>query len=313
MPNLTILGCGLIASAVIDAALDRGETSIRVISRSFPDAYLTDDRIECVFGDVGSGALVDVLEPDSILVVATGSPDPRCPPSKISTLLAPASRAVTEIVEECSKLSGMHVVLTSSGGAGYGPQGVDPIDETTLAQPDTVYGAIKLAEEQLLNVLESTGDNTVTSLRCSTVIGVRRGGYRGQGLVQHAADRFAEGAPVNLFNMGAELRGYIDTQDLAQVILAVGDRPDRKHNVYNACSTNVYSNLDVVKTVAEVMDVEADYTLEPGDPRHIVLDTTRLVDEFAPTFRSLRDSVEEMCSTHMAHNDQGVRPKDGVR
>ncbi len=311
MSDLTILGCGLIASAVIDQAIDGGASSIRVVSRSFPDAYLADDRIECIFGDVGSGALVDIVKPDGILVVATGSPDPRCPPHRISTLLAPAARAITEIVEVCSQLSGLHVVLTSSGGACYGPQGPEPVAETTLAQPNTVYGAIKLAEEQLLNVLEATGDNTVTALRCSTVIGVRRGGYRGQGLVQHAADRFSAGETVNLFNGGTDLRGYIDSADLASLILAVGRRPERAHNVYNACSSNVYTNLEVVETVADVLGVEADYEIQAGDPHHIVLDTTRLVEEFAPTFRPLEHSVRSICEPFK--NDTGDGPKDGVR
>lgn len=277
--RLIVIGCGLVGAAVVDAALRLDSPPpIAIVSRSIPDRFLELPGIESHFGEIGSGVLEPIVRSDDIVVVASGAPDPRCQPANIARLLEPSAKATTEIVKTCSLLSNVHVVHISSGGAVYGMRH-DIANETTAVAPNSVYGAVKASEEVLLGTLRNTNNNRVTILRGSTVYGRRHDTFQGQGLVQLAIDRSANKTPMQLFGNGLDRRGYLLDTDLGAVVIAMVSKPQLTYDVYNMCSGQVLTGIDVVNLVGECVGAEPNIELVDGPSSHIVVDNGRLLAE----------------------------------
>jgi len=277
--RLVVIGCGLVGGAVVDAALKLDwPPPIVIVSRSIPDRFCDLRGVETYFGEIGSGVLEPVLRDDDVLVVASGAPDPRCRPADIERLLEPSARATTEIVKTCSRRWNVHVLHISSGGAVYGMRN-DIANEATAVAPNSVYGAVKASEEVLLGTLRNKNRNRVTILRGSTVYGRRRNTFQGQGLVQLAIDASPSREPIQLFGNGLDRRGYLLDSDLGRVVIAMGSRSHLSHNVYNMCSGQVLTGLDVVRLVGEYTGAEPNVELVDGPSAHIVVDNARLLSE----------------------------------
>lgn len=292
--RLVVVGCGLVGSAIVREALVEVDrfSEIIVLSRSIPEEFIDDDRLSAGIGDVGSGDLDTVLRDGDILVLAAGSPDPRCAPANVNRLLGPSALALTETIQTAAARKDLHIILVSSGGAVYGVRD-EPVAESQAIDPSSVYGAVKASEECMLRPLQGLNGTQVTVVRASTVYGRRRIGFAGQGLVQLAIDRVRSGDEITLFGQGLDRRGYLLDEDFGRLVVELATSEDLRFDTFNLCSGEVFTGAEVVKVVGQVLGQDPIIELQSGINHHIVLDTSRLKAQLPNfSFTPFRTGVE---------------------
>ncbi|WP_077959795.1 NAD-dependent epimerase/dehydratase family protein [Ensifer adhaerens] len=104
---------------------------------------------------------------------------------------------------EAARTAGVKRCVFLSSRAVYGSRLAGTIDETTLAEPDTLYGEVKRAAENHLRAL-ATDDFCATSLRVTGVYGAAGSGKRHKWAELFSA--YLEGRPIEP-RIGTEVHG----------------------------------------------------------------------------------------------------------
>ncbi|HVM27835.1 MAG TPA: NAD-dependent epimerase/dehydratase family protein [Mycobacteriales bacterium] len=118
--------------------------------------------------------------------------------------------------------AGTTVVFASSGGALYGGQGPQVVQEDTPPCPVAPYGKEKLRQEGLLReVAEQTGARVV-ACRMSNVYGLAQGRLSARGLVSTAVRCTRLRQPMTVFVSPDTRRDYLLSSDAAELALEAG-------------------------------------------------------------------------------------------
>jgi len=112
------------------------------------------------------------------------------------------------------------VVLISSGGTVYGDvAGPEPITETQRVAPQSPYGGVMAAVEQLGFAMARSGRVECVVARLSNPYGPGQLPNRGQGLVAAVFDRLSRGEKVEIWGEGGTVRDYVYIEDAARGLL----------------------------------------------------------------------------------------------
>lgn len=170
------------------------------------------------------------------------------------------------------------LVLISSGGTVYGRTGGTPVTEEAPTRPISGYGLGKLMIEHALAFVGRTCGVSYSVLRVSNAVG-RWQNNNAQGIVSIALRAAGDRTPIDVYGGGAQVRDYVDADDVAEALLAAC--LDRRHmdRTWNVGS-------GVGRTVAEMIRLVERLTGRPVPVRHlparpidvasIVLDCTRI-------------------------------------
>ena len=122
-----------------------------------------------------------------------------------------------------------------------------PWREDRACVPSSLYGASKLASEQL-GLLYSAGDMLhFKGLRFAQVIGAgERKGY----LINTLMDNARAGKTQTVFGTGEQRRQYVYVKDVCAAILAAAERPELT-GVFNIAMPGSVSNLELAEAVNE--------------------------------------------------------------
>jgi len=212
------------------------------------------------------------------------------------------------MLEEMVK-QGVSAIVFSSTAAVYGEPKAIPIDEAAETVPLNPYGASKLAFERSLQRFESSGIRSLR-FRYFNVAGALPDGSMGEAhepeshiiprilsalrTGQERFDVFGGDYPTR---DGTCVRDYIHVMDLAQAhrlgleaLVAGGSS-----GVYNLGNGQGYSNLEVVRTCAEVSGHSVEVQIgprRPGDPAVLVASSEKAAAELG--WVADRGSLEEM-------------------
>jgi nucleoside-diphosphate-sugar epimerase len=186
----------------------------------------------------------------------------------------------------------------SSSTSVFGPMSVhgpDPLGEDVKPEPDTIYGATKLAAERLAGLLPFAGSTSAVGLRLPAVYGAGRypGALRA---FTEFVDDVASGRPAR-FEAGPQPYDWIHVGDAADaLLLAYRQRPPR--SIYNVVGHR--STLEeMARAVASHATAPVEITVGgAGDPPAL-MDGSRFERElgFAPRFDLERGIEEYVTST----------------
>lgn len=125
------------------------------------------------------------------------------------------------LIQLCQEFGVKRVVFASSGPAIYGETGDVPVSESHLPNPETPYGAGKLAVEHLLRCMYAHGAPPSTILRYPNVYGPRQLATGVVGVFMRAALR---GEPLKVFSAHEDgsdnsgcVRQYCYVEDVARI------------------------------------------------------------------------------------------------
>ena len=164
----------------------------------------------------------------------------------------------------------------ASSAAVYGDCPVSPITEDSPKQPQSGYGADKLAGELHAWVAARTFGVATAGLRFFNVYGPRQppnSPY--SGVVSIFADRLARREPITVFGDGGQTRDLVHVSDVVQALRQAMARRLPGGPVFNVCTGRAISVLDLAGAIGGLLGVTPEIRFGPpriGEIRHSVGD-----------------------------------------
>jgi len=183
---------------------------------------------------------------------------------------------------EAARSHNVRKVIFSSSAGIFGELKTLPIREDHPAEPDSPYGASKLAGEKMCLAYNKLYDLEVTCLRYFNVYGVNQRYDAYGNAIPIFARRMLRGKPVTIFDDGEQTRDFANAQDVAQAnykaALAEGIS-----GVFNVGSGSRISINRLVELMQEISGTESVVEYGPprkGDVRDSLADSSAARDAF---------------------------------
>ncbi|MGQ4556057.1 NAD-dependent epimerase/dehydratase family protein [Halobellus sp. GM3] len=303
-------GAGFIGSHLAAALVPGNE--VRVLDDcSTGDASRVPDGAEFIRGDVTDGETlsramtgVDTVFHQAAVVSVDRSIEA---PAESHRVNVGGTRAVLER----ARAEDARVVIASSAAV-YGTPSELPVSETCPTDPQSPYGADKLAADAYASVYANVYDLRVVPLRYFNVYGPgQRGPY--SGVVDAFLERAFADEPLSVHGDGEQTRDFVHVFDVVRANLAAAETPYTgvPFNVGTGESVTIRELADIVR---EAVGTDAGVRYEnerPGDVRHSRASTKRARDRLG--FRS-RIPLEAGIDHLVSHRREGERaPLDRER
>ena len=317
-------GAGYIGSISTRVLLDAGHECVVLDTLEKGHADAVDPRAVFMLGDVGDREILDdalpgcdaVMHLAGYIEVAESQTDPERYFRNNSVKPRIMLRAMVS--------HGVHSIVFSSTAAVYGESASVPITEEARTDPVSAYGASKLAFERELESYAAVHGIREVRLRYFNVAGAWEDGSLGEAhspethLIPRVLRAMAAGQSRfevygNDYDTpdGTCVRDYIHVCDLARAHLIALEHPGSggapgTGGVFNLGNGQGYSNLEVVRTCAEVTGREVAVEFGPrraGDPAQLVASSelARHALGWEPERGSLRTIVEDAWRWHSLH------------
>lgn len=187
-----------------------------------------------------------------------------------------------ELFELCATVKVKRVIFPSSGGTVYGRSTPTAFSERDSVEPVSPYAIGKATIESYLRYFKQASNLDSITFRISTAYGERQNLVGNQGVIPIFLNLIKQAKPLPIMGDGQMVRDYIYVKDIAETIANVFDKP-HKHSIYNLASSQPTSLSDLIKIFEQVTGQKTKIEKlppRPFDVSRLVLDTTRLVNEF---------------------------------
>jgi UDP-glucose 4-epimerase len=247
-------GAGFIGSHIVDQLLDAGAERVRVLDdfvrgrRENLEPALRSGRVEVHEGDIRDAGLVDRLTAGADLVFHQAA-------LRITHCAEEPQRAIevmiggTQHVLDSAVRHRVSRVLAASSASVYGEASRLPMDEEHPFNNRTLYGAAKIANEQMLRAYAEMYDLRYLMLRPFNVYGPRMDvhGVYTEVMIRWL-DRLSQGQPPVIFGDGTQTMDFVYVGDVARAYLLAARSP-RTDEVMNAGSGTETSLAELSRMV----------------------------------------------------------------
>ncbi len=203
-------------------------------------------------------------------------------------------------VLEAARTHGIKRVVFSSSAGIFGELKTLPIAEDHPQDPDSPYGASKLAAEKMCLVYNKLYGMKNVGLRYFNVYGLRQRFDAYGNVIPIFAERMLKGETITIYGDGEQTRDFVNVADVAAANVAAAFTPDVS-GVFNIGSGERITINELARLMQEASDREVgvEYGPErPGDVRDSLADISaaRAAFGFAPSVRiegpGLREYME---------------------
>jgi UDP-glucose 4-epimerase len=310
MKVLVTGGSGFIGSHVIDKLVARGLTPriFDIVSSPFHAA----DTVDTYLGDLGDvDALTDALDGCSAVLHLAAVADVN------QVTLDPVfaeqvnSRGTLNVLEAARAAGVTRVVYASTIWVYNGLAGPLVDENATLALPNHVYTATKIAGEMYCTSYAELYDLQYTILRFGIPYGPRA---RPAAVVPQFVRKALAGEPLQIAGRGDQSRRFVYVEDLADGVVAALD-PVAANRVYNLVGDQDTTVLEIAQVVRDqIGDVDIVHTPgRVGDFRGVEVDGTRAARELGWTARTqFTAGVERYVEWHRATHDHDRIPNTAL-
>ena len=240
-------GAGFVGSHLADQLLEAGADRVVILDnlvrgrRSNLSSALATGRVELVVGDLRDAALVDRLTTGCDFVFHQAA-------LRITHCAAEPTLAVEVMVNgmqnvlESAVRHGVKKVLAASSASVYGEPGYLPMDEIHPFNNRTLYGALKIANEQMLRSYAEMHRLNYVALRPFNIYGPRmdiHGAYTE--VMIRWMERLAEGKRPIIFGDGTQTMDFVYVEDVARAYLlaATSEATDVALNLGSGVETSL--------------------------------------------------------------------------
>lgn len=270
-------GCGFIGSHLVETLLSAGHR-VRVLDdlSTGKQSNIPQDEADLIVGDVADPATVrramagvdGCFHLAAIASVQRGNEDwLGCHRVNLT-----GSIAVFNAARSAARDGGAVPVVYASSAAVYGDNPAVPLCEDASTQPITSYGADKLGSEQHARVAGAVHGLATAGFRFFNVYGPRQDPSSPySGVISIFADRLASGNPITIFGDGQQTRDFIYVGDVVRHLIAGMSKASVEAPVFNTCTGQGTSVLDLAKTIAQLLQAKPEIKFEAprnGDIRH---------------------------------------------
>ena len=240
-------GAGFIGSTIVDQLLAAGAAEVRVIDNFVRGTWANlaeaqkSGRVEIIEGDIGDVGLVDRLTQgvdyvfhEAALRITRCAESPRDGVEVLNV-------GTLNVLEACVMHKVKKIIAASSASV-YGNPSYLPIDESHPFNNRTLYGAGKIAEEQLLRAFYTSYGLPYVAFRYFNVYGPRMDltGVYTEVLIRWL-DAIEAGTPPQIFGDGSQSMDFVFIEDVARANLMAleSDVTDEAFNVGTGVQTSL--------------------------------------------------------------------------
>jgi UDP-glucose 4-epimerase len=241
-------GAGFVGSTIVDQLLAEGVSEVRVVdnfvrgSRGNLAWALEHSGVEVIEGDIRDASLVDratdgvdYVFHQAALRITRCAEDPR---EAVEVLIG----GTLNVLEAALRHNARKVVAASSASV-YGEPSYLPIDESHPFNNRTMYGAAKIANEQMLRAFHETSGLQYIALRPFNVYGPRMDvtGVYTEVLIRWL-DAIESNQPPLIFGDGSQSMDFVYVEDVARanLLAAQSSVTDEVFNVGTGVQTSLY-------------------------------------------------------------------------
>ena len=188
-------------------------------------------------------------------------------------------------------------VVFASSSSVYGNPTYVPVDEDHPKRPISIYGASKLAAEELCSTFYRLFNLDVVALRYHTVYGPRQ---RPDMAFHKWIKAALTGKPIVIYGDGSQERDFTYIDDAVEATIASAVAEGVEGMVFNVARGSPIKVMDAVKAIVEEVGVDVEVVHEepkPGDVKATYGDISRAskILGYRPKV-SLREGIREMVS-----------------
>ena len=252
-------GAGFVGSAIVDQLLEAGAAEVRVLDNfvrgnmSNLSQACESGQVSVTEGDICDRALVDRLTEGADYVFHQAALRiTRCaeaPREAVAVLIDGTLNVLDSAVRKNVKK-----IVAASSASVYGEPCYLPIDETHPFNNRTMYGAGKIAEEQILRAYYTTSGLPYVALRYFNVYGPRMDltGVYTEVLIRWL-DAIESGKPPLIFGDGSQSMDFVFVEDVARanLLAAQNDVADEVFNVGTGIQTSLNELCELLLRLTE--------------------------------------------------------------
>jgi len=253
-------GAGFVGSQIADKLIDSGASRIVILdnlirgSRQNLAYAIASERVELIEGDVRDAELVsslmegvDVVFHQSALRITHCAQEPMLASDVMH-------RGLQNVLEAATRW-GVSKVVAASSASVYGEPSYLPIDEGHPFNNRTLYGALKIGEEQMLRAYAEMSGLRYLALRPFNIYGPRMDihGLYTEVMIRWL-QRLSEGESPIIFGDGSQTMDFIHVEDVARAYLLAAES-DETDDVFNVGSGTDTSLLELCSFLCEEMGV----------------------------------------------------------
>lgn len=257
-------GAGFVGSHIVDQALAAGAARIAVVDdfvrgrRENLAAAVATERVEVVEGDICDEGLIDRLTEGTDIIFHQAA-------LRITQCAEEPVRAVnvmingTQTVLEAALRHKVQRVIAASSASVYGEPTYLPIDEAHPFNNRTLYGAAKIANEQILRSYTEMFGLQYVMLRYFNIYGPRMDIYGVYTeVLARWMDRIDSGEPPIIFGDGLQSMDLVYVGDVARanIVAAQSDVTDDVFNVGTGTETTLRQLCDMLLELMGRTDLE---------------------------------------------------------
>ena len=176
-------------------------------------------------------------------------------------------------VLESARIAGVRKVVFSSSAGIFGELKTLPIREDHPVEPDSPYGASKLAAEKLCLVYGKLHPIEIACLRYFNVYGPNQRYDAYGNVIPIFAHRALRGEPLVIYGDGEQTRDFINVQDVVQAnILAATPRVTGAFNVSSGTSVTINGLVNLLRDALGTPVTTENAAPRAGDVRHSLAD-----------------------------------------
>lgn len=284
-------GAGFIGGVTVLKLLDAGH-SVYAIDRLMPSDLLQDSGAKWLTGDFSGEVALESLrlfKPDAIIHCAGTSlvgPSVLNPEEYYNNNFVKTKILLDYLIKH--KIDSR--VIFSSSAATYGNPIMTPVQEVDPTEPISPYGESKLMIDWMLKSYQRAYGLDFVSFRYFNACGADSQARHGQApgathIIARILESIRDGKDFTLYgtdystNDGTCIRDYIHVEDLADAHVAAID-PVVKSDIYNLGTNTGYSNLEVLRSAAQITGINVPVLhgpKRPGDPAVLTADATKFM------------------------------------
>ena len=243
-PVLVTGGAGFIGTSLVTTLRNAGTPVTVVDLRPFPDP-----EVRSVTGDLRDQRIIDAafdLRPSAVFHLAART-------SVLQSVHDPAevfdiNVGVTQRLLEAARRSGVSTFVLASTNAVVGAATTGRIDECSVLQPLTPYGATKAAAEMLCSAYSSSYGIAAGCIRLTNVYGPGMGAK--DSFIARLLRAASSGTEVSIYGDGQQERDYLFVDDaIAGLLLAWQHRLTTPLVIGSGVSTSVLDVYELARAV----------------------------------------------------------------
>lgn len=256
-PVLVTGAGGLVGGSVVTQLASRGEHVVGL--DKFPSSVAGVEIVECDLRDIRRLYGIVHKANAGAIIHCGGYSGPMLGRENPHDMIEVNVTGTANLLE-LARLTGMRRFVYCSSMSVYGSTTAGPVDEHSYLEPATVYGATKLAAEQLVIAYARDHGLDTAALRLSWIYGPNR---KTTCILRQMIDDALHGKPTTQ-SWGADFpRQYIHSDDAARALLAALDSQGLKKRVYNITGESRVTLGELSDLVRQSLP-DADIMLGPG-------------------------------------------------